>query len=58
MVRNNVIGDEAYVSSIDTGITALALLPVSGDPYNIWVDQNDGQFARIYAGNTVITHIS
>jgi hypothetical protein len=45
------IGDEAYVSSIDYWDYGSSIASGVFDPYNMMGGQNDGQFARIYAGN-------
>jgi len=45
------IGDEAYVSDIDYWDYGSSIASGVFDPYNMVGGQNDGQFARIYAGN-------
>jgi hypothetical protein len=45
------IGDEAYVSDVVDWASGYSMASGVFDPYNIEGGQNDGQFARIYAGN-------
>lgn len=45
------IGNEAYVSNIVDWASGYSMASGVFDPYNMQGGQNDGQFARIYAGN-------
>lgn len=45
------IGEKAYVSDIDYWDSGYSIASGVFDPYNMVGAQNDGQFARIYAGN-------